>query len=226
MSFETENIESISVTAFRGEGEADRPHLFVPPLPAGSFVARYYHIKAEPSPASFLATMTLYYDQAEFDKSGISDESRLQLYRFNGAAWELAGGTADAAGNNVTVHGVTAFSYWAFGGSPDTPTSVNAPGDFTLGKSYPNPLRSSGGEASTALIEFSVPASTPIEINIYNLLGQKVRTLFKGSVAAGPGRVVWDGTNNLGEPLQSGIYFYQLSTPQATTSSKLLLIRQ
>lgn len=227
MTFSREDLNAVSVTAFRGDSAADRPELFVPPFPDNRSVRRYYAIAADPPDASFDATMTLYYDQSEFDKSGLPNEVTLKLYRFNGTKWELAGGQVDSANNSVTVPNVKAFSFWAFAETAGLTTSVQTealPENFSLRQNYPNPLHLTDGQA-TATIEFFIPEAAPIQIAIFSLTGQKVRTLFNGKTAAGPGKAIWDGTDDTGNNVPSGIYFYQLVTPHAVQTKKLVLMR-
>ena len=121
MTFTQEHLDMVKVTGLRGESAVDRPELFVPPLPRNRFVPRYYIITADPSQATFSTTLTLYYSQAEFARSGLLTEDALQLYRFNGTRWELAGGQANPTDNSVTVQNVSAFSYWAFGDRTGAP---------------------------------------------------------------------------------------------------------
>ena len=124
MTFSQSDLNSVEVTAFRGDLAQDRPELFVPPLPDSRSVRRYFAIHPEPVGAAFNTTMTLFYDQAEFDRSGLQNEGVLQLYRFNGSKWVLVGGRSDPANNSITVSHVTEFSYWAFAEPPDMPVPV------------------------------------------------------------------------------------------------------
>ena len=62
-------------------------------------------------------------------------------------------------------------------------------------------------------------------INIYNILGQKISTIFKGLQEAGPQSVKWDGNNDSGIAVSSGLYFYRLETPSGIKSLKALKIK-
>jgi hypothetical protein len=78
------------------------------------------------------------------------------------------------------------------------------PPTFYLGDNYPNPFN------PTTTIPISLDNTSEIALEIFNVLGQKVATLFEGTKATGLHHFNWDGTNALGVPMESGIYFYRL----------------
>ncbi|HEU4435826.1 MAG TPA: FlgD immunoglobulin-like domain containing protein, partial [candidate division Zixibacteria bacterium] len=75
---------------------------------------------------------------------------------------------------------------------------------FALRGSYPNPFN-----ASTQ-INFALPQAGTVRLVIYNILGQPVRTLLDGDQPAGERSVLWNGTDNSGSSLSSGVYFYKI----------------
>ncbi|MGH8004294.1 MAG: FlgD immunoglobulin-like domain containing protein, partial [Limisphaerales bacterium] len=79
------------------------------------------------------------------------------------------------------------------------------PTEFALRGSYPNPFN-----ASTQ-INFALPQAGNVRLVIYKILGQPVRTLLDGDQPAGERSVLWNGTDNGGQTLSSGIYFYKIS---------------
>ncbi|KPL17802.1 MAG: hypothetical protein AMJ92_10990 [candidate division Zixibacteria bacterium SM23_81] len=93
------------------------------------------------------------------------------------------------------------------------------PDNFWLSQNYPNPFN------AQTTIEYSLPAESFVTLNIYNTLGEKVRTLIKASVPHGRHQVVWDGKNGAGDLVSSGVYFSKLETPNASAVKKLLLLR-
>lgn len=78
------------------------------------------------------------------------------------------------------------------------------PATYGLDQNFPNPFN-----AGTK-ISFSLAAPGTVDLKVYNLLGQAVKTLVSGDLAVGPHDIVWDGTNNDGEGVGSGTYFYRL----------------
>ncbi len=99
------------------------------------------------------------------------------------------------------------------------PGSQPMPEDFVLYQNYPNPFNSG------TTIEFYVPQTSEIKIEVYNLLGQKVRTLWEGLQLAGQHQLRWDGRDETGREVASGVYIYQLKTDGGQQNKKLILIR-
>jgi len=85
---------------------------------------------------------------------------------------------------------------------------------FSLNNNYPNPFN------PTTTITFTLPEPQKISLKVFNMLGKEVATLFAGSVSAGEHNIKFDGTN-----LSSGIYFYQLITPENSITKKMILIK-
>jgi hypothetical protein len=91
--------------------------------------------------------------------------------------------------------------------------------ETTLRGSYPNPF------AERATIEYVVDEPQTVTIEIYNVLGQKVRTLVDGRREAGAHRVTWEGKNPYGTRVGSGVYFYRLTAGDVTETRKMMLVR-
>ncbi len=88
-----------------------------------------------------------------------------------------------------------------------------------LDHSYPNPFRTSTN------ISFTVGDPGDVRVEVFNVLGQQVRTLVNNFVTAGKHEVVWDGTDAAGRKLSPGKYIYRLSTNSASTSRSAILLR-
>jgi hypothetical protein len=93
------------------------------------------------------------------------------------------------------------------------------PEAFTLLQNYPNPFNPS------TTISFVLHTMSKVNVSIWNVLGIKVRDLFKGTLAEGIQAIVWDGKNGSGVSLPSGIYISRLSDGKNIESAKMLLIR-
>ncbi len=93
------------------------------------------------------------------------------------------------------------------------------PSQFYLHQSYPNPFN-----ASTT-IHFDLPEESKIQLNIYNLLGQKVITLAEGICSAGVYHLSWNGQDVNGRLVPSGIYIVQLNSRNIQLNHKLLLLK-
>lgn len=84
---------------------------------------------------------------------------------------------------------------------------------------YPNPFN------PTTTISYSLPSDSMIELSVYNIKGQIVKTLVKEEQLAGAYTTVWNGKDNNGKSVSSGIYFYKLSTKDDTILKKMLLLK-
>lgn len=79
-------------------------------------------------------------------------------------------------------------------------------------------------DAGTA-ISFTLAQPGPVEVAIYSLGGQRVRTLLKGVQPAGTSHWWWDGADDHGRILASGVYLYRLQSADGTASRRLLLLK-
>jgi subtilisin family serine protease len=91
--------------------------------------------------------------------------------------------------------------------------------NFVLYQNYPNPFNGS------TIIRYDVPEESPVTLTVYSVLGEKVRVLVDGMQSVNPSPVMWDGKNSNGHQLPSGIYFVTLTTPQYTSTKKIILLR-
>jgi predicted RNA methylase len=93
------------------------------------------------------------------------------------------------------------------------------PDQLALYQNFPNPFNPS------TKIEYSVPQNTHVEIVIYNVIGQVIKTLVNENINAGIHSVFWDGRNNSGDLVNSGLYFYQIISEDNSKSRKMLLLK-
>jgi hypothetical protein len=93
------------------------------------------------------------------------------------------------------------------------------PDGFVLAQNYPNPFNPS------TEIEFTIPASTHIKLTVINQLGQTVATLLDDIRSGGTHRVIWDGRDNHGDQVATGVYLYRLTTDSFTQTRKMLLLK-
>jgi hypothetical protein len=98
--------------------------------------------------------------------------------------------------------------------------SIITPGDYILDQNYPNPFN------PTTNIKFTLPISKNISLKIYNTLGQEVRTLINDTKYPPGGHIAqWDGKDNNGNNVASGVYVYTLIFGNFSKSNKMTLIR-
>ena len=97
--------------------------------------------------------------------------------------------------------------------------TTTMPTAFVLGANYPNPFN----PATT--IPLTLPAGAEeVDLTIYNVLGQPVRRVWNGSLAAGEHRLAWDGRDTAGQPVAAGVYWYRLQVDDQTRTRKMVKI--
>ncbi len=84
---------------------------------------------------------------------------------------------------------------------------------------YPNPFNSSTN------ISFALPEAGHVRLDVYDIAGRLVSTLFNADADAGQQTVSWDGTDEAGRPVSSGIYFYTLRSGEISSSRRMLLLK-
>lgn len=102
------------------------------------------------------------------------------------------------------------------GGIGGTPSPADK---FYLAQNYPNPFNPS------TTIHYNLPKSANVSLKIFNALGQEVKTLVQENQAAGEQSIAWDGKNNSGNPVSSGVYLYVLKSGSEVLSRKMLLLK-
>jgi flagellar hook assembly protein FlgD len=90
---------------------------------------------------------------------------------------------------------------------------------YSLSKNYPNPFN------PTTTIDYTIPEAGKVNLVIYNTAGQKVRTLVNQTQDAAYYKVVWDGRDDSGMSVASGIYFYRLSADKFSKIEKMTLLK-
>jgi hypothetical protein len=95
----------------------------------------------------------------------------------------------------------------------------NLPSTIQLTPNFPNPFNPS------TTIGYALPADMMVELVVYNLLGQRLKTLTSGIQRAGYHSVKWDGTNEYGSSMASGVYIYRLKMDEDNLIRKMILMR-
>jgi hypothetical protein len=91
-----------------------------------------------------------------------------------------------------------------------------APSAFHLGQNFPNPFN------PATRINYNIPNETFVSLKVYDLMGHEVKTLVNEVQPAGPNSVVWNGTDNHGHLLSSGIYFYKIKVGDEIRVGKMM----
>ena len=131
------------------------------------------------------------------------------------------------------------WDVWSFDGFEATPSSggsrmmtlniseelvgvdggIALPKEFALHNNYPNPFN------PVTNITYDIAQNSEVTLEIYNVMGQRVRTLAQGSHEPGRYRVMWNATNDYGQSLSSGMYIYRIQAGDFVSVKKLILMK-
>ncbi len=114
------------------------------------------------------------------------------------------------------ISGRQEYSVIKFGKQEEPENNIAMP--ILLGN-YPNPFN------PTTSISFSLPNEQDIELSIYNIKGQKVKTLYSGSADKGKHSMVWEGKDANDKSVSSGLYFYKLKTNNNVLTRKMIMLK-
>ena len=98
-------------------------------------------------------------------------------------------------------------------------TASRLPTNFALDQNYPNPFNPS------TTIRFALPRESNVKLVVYDMTGAVVKTVLNDVLGAGNKETVWDGTNNSGVKVATGMYIYRLQAGDFTATKKMLLLK-
>jgi serine protease AprX len=134
------------------------------------------------------------------------------------AALKATGNNASTP-NNLNGWGIlnaaAAISYLQ---SSSVDLSPSVPVEFSLEQNFPNPFN------PTTTIRYEVPVASSISLKVFDTMGREVRTLFSGNRGASSFTALWDGTNNAGFPVSSGVYLYRLTSDQGFSATRSMVL--
>ncbi|MFO7895592.1 MAG: FlgD immunoglobulin-like domain containing protein [Candidatus Cloacimonadales bacterium] len=191
---------------------------FVPETPQNLSVDQFSGLVSWDAPANDLpAAYNLYLDE-EFLINLDSETFQYQLT-------DLSFGTEYTVGLNADYETETSelleYSF-IYSGS-----SAAAELDLHLNlQNYPNPFNPATSQrTSSTTISFNLPEASFVELEIYNIRGQKIRSLNSSELAAGRQKFAWDGKDSSGNSLAAGIYYYRLQAADFQQTNKMLLLK-
>jgi len=97
-------------------------------------------------------------------------------------------------------------------------SQATVPTSMELHQNYPNPFN------PVTLIPYSLDKTSQVQITVFNLLGQKINTLFQGIQNPGAYRIIWDGKDESGRTVPGGIYFFQMTAGSFSQTKKMILL--
>ena len=109
------------------------------------------------------------------------------------------------------------INYWP--GFEKSSTMIVNPDVYYLLQNYPNPFNPS------TEITYNLPADEFVSLKIYNTIGQEIKSIISQKQSAGLHKAIWDGKNNSGQVVPTGIYLYRLQAGSYTRTMKMLLVK-
>lgn len=114
---------------------------------------------------------------------------------------------------------ITGSNRSVFGSATAYKKASTPPTNFSVSQNYPNPFNPS------TTIDYSVPAISNVQINIYDASGRLIRSLLNDTENAGGHSVSWNGKDNSNKTVASGVYFYQVEIGNFVQAKKMLLLK-
>ena len=94
-----------------------------------------------------------------------------------------------------------------------------APDNFHLYQNFPNPFNPS------TTIKYNLPTESSIQLKIFDIKGELIKTITGDKLNAGEHEIIWDGTNDKGVRQPSGVYVYQLNVNNSNSARKMILLK-
>jgi hypothetical protein len=166
-----------------------------------------------------------HYDENHLSQMRLSDEEiHIKYWDENNSMWvPINAFQVDADNNLISFQNENMYNYYALFGAKITTNITRGntvtPDNFNLYQNYPNPFN------PETTIRFEVPNQSAVTLNIYNVLGQQIKSLLSGTLEAGAHQILWDGSNDFSSSVPSGIYFAQLTYKNKKQTIKMNLIR-
>jgi hypothetical protein len=111
------------------------------------------------------------------------------------------------------------FAQFTFMSKVSANEKDDLPEFFLLYQNFPNPFNS-----STA-IQYDLILDSHVKLTVYNIFGQKVKTLLDENQSAGSHSAIWDGTNALNAIIASGVYFYKIEAGEVIHTKKMIFMK-
>jgi hypothetical protein len=158
-------------------------------------------------------TVSFHLDQLDLESK---DRTLLSVYTYQDGKWSRVESYLD--GNSVCAK-VKRLGVYRVVYDPTGKHITGRPTAFQLYQNYPNPFN------PDTQIRYDLPVAGHVTLVVYNVLGQRVRTLVEGPQDVGRKSVIWDGHDDSGGEAASGIYFYKLKAEGFQKTMKMVLVK-
>ncbi|MFQ5751717.1 MAG: FlgD immunoglobulin-like domain containing protein [bacterium] len=185
---------------------------------------RHWEISSDMQSGTFTYILEIGYNAEEFPDGLTEDNVTILFFDPDSSDYiELSTITNADQDSIQTASTLDHFGLFALGAKISSVTKVEqrspTPDKFTLFQNYPNPFN------PETTIKYEISKSAQVKLEIFNILGQEIRTLVDKEKSAGFHAVLWDGEDNQGRDVPSGLYLYQIKVGNFLDSKKMLLLR-
>ncbi len=165
-----------------------------------------------------------HYDENELQQRGLSEESIQVLYLDSNFNWQPASGAIlNTEANTIFVNDSNVRTFYSLRAgtvtSVEDQLSTSIPEEFTLLPNFPNPFN------PQTTIRYLLKKDLDISLTVYDIQGREVKQLFRGKQQAGEYSTVWDGKNEAGRLVASGVYLIDLSAGAISRVQKVTLLK-
>ncbi len=148
-------------------------------------------------------------------RSDLPPTSQNRSSSYDGVSWKNLLERSSSTAANLRMRAVVVSST----GLVFVENTGSVPREFQLAQNYPNPFNPS------TTIRYSVPVQSQIRLRVFDIIGREVALLVDQQQSPGDYAVNWRGTNNVGVPLSSGVYFYRLEGAGHQLTKKMILLK-
>ncbi len=155
---------------------------------------------------------------------GLTTEDMMQQSTYTDLGWDFVGETENGADDiwDMSTGWNGCYPYihdiWVYVDNDEEP-AIAPPAKAMLLANYPNPFN------PTTTISYSIPKDDKVVLKVYNIKGQLVKMLVNDHLEAGTHKAVWNGDNECGKNVSSGIYLYRLESGGKSKAQKMLLLK-
>ncbi len=152
------------------------------------------------------------------DQSDLKDKDKtcFSIYRYEDGKWNQLESFLDG---NTVCSKVKSLGVYRLIYDPNAKHSASLPKTYELFQNNPNPFN------PETQIKYDLPATGLVQLTVYNILGQKVKVVVNEVQEAGHRSAAWDGKDDAGKEVASGIYFYKLQTGSFEKTKKMVLLK-
>jgi hypothetical protein len=166
-------------------------------------------------PSDFKKELTVSFPLDDYDLTE-KDKTLFSIYRYEKNGWERKASFLDENSICAKVKELGVYRL-VYDANQEHITAI--PKTYQLFQNYPNPFN------PQTVIKYDLPKSGHVNVTVYNILGQKVKTLVDEQQEAGHQSVNWNGKDGKGEDVASGIYFYKIKTVGFEKTKKMVLLK-